>query len=50
MRNRFVVLKFRQIFDCEHQDRNVQSKVIFEIGLEIPASLCELCSTKKNNP
>ena len=48
MRNKLVVLQFRPIFVCEHQERKVKSKVIFERDLEIPASLCELCSIKKS--
>lgn len=45
-----MVLQFRQIFGCEHQEKKIQSKVIFERGLEIPASLCELCVSKKSKP
>lgn len=45
-----MVLQFRQIFGCEHQEKKIQSKVIFERGLEIPASLCEFCASKKSKP
>jgi hypothetical protein len=48
MRINRVALQFRQIFGCEHQERKVQSKVIFERGLEIPTYLCEFCFTKKD--
>ena len=48
MRNKFVVLQCRQIFGCEHQEKKITSKVIFERGLEIPASLCEFCVSNKS--
>lgn len=48
MKNKFVVLKYRHIFGCGHQEKKIQSKVIFERGLEIPVSLCEFCVSKKS--
>jgi hypothetical protein len=48
MRNNFVVLQCRQIFGCEHQEKKITLKVIFERGLEIPASLCEFCVSNKS--
>lgn len=49
MKNKFVALQFRQIFGCEHQERKIRSKLIFERGLEIPIYLCEFCFTKNKN-
>jgi len=48
MINNFVVLQYQQIFSCEHQEKKITSMVIFERGLEIPASLCEFCVSNKS--
>ena len=38
-----MVLQIRTIFGCEHNNRKIQSKMIFEQGLEVPALFCEDC-------
>lgn len=38
-----MVLQIRSIFGCKHQNRNIQSKLLFERGLEVPALFCEEC-------
>ena len=38
-----MVLQIRSIFGCAHQNRKIQSKLLFERGLEVPALFCEDC-------
>ena len=38
-----MAISLRHIFGCSHSQRKIHSKVIFENGLEVPATFCEDC-------